>query len=221
MKRFTAFIVLMFLVEAGSLSVNAQKDPEAEPYLNKIAKDLDPGSSLGLDFDYIREDLQAKTSVEGSGTIYLSGERYKIEMERFVIYFDGEKQYSLNIENEEVYISTPDPEDKEFMFADPIRLLRTYKEEFKYRIVGDASFQGIPSTEIQLYPLKLGGPYALLKLFITPDTNDLKAIVVRHKQGILYSMIITSFKHIDPQDHSFFQFSETEYPNVDVIELVN
>lgn len=220
MRRFGAYMVVFLLFFGSSVAIG-QQDPEAEPYLNKIAKDLDPGSSLELRFDYIREDLQTKTTVEGEGSIFLSGDRYKIVMEGFIIFFDGEKQFSLNLENEEVYVSIPDPEDKEFMFADPIRLLRTYKEEFKYRVVGEASFQGISSTEIQLYPLELGGPYALLKLFIVPGNNTLKAIQVRHKEGILYSMILTAFNHIDPLNLSFFQFSETEYPNVDVIELVN
>ena len=50
MRKFTAYIVVVLLF-MGSMTVDAQKDPEAEPYLNKIAKDLDPGSSLGLDFD--------------------------------------------------------------------------------------------------------------------------------------------------------------------------
>ncbi len=220
MKRFTAYFVLILLV-LGSISVSGQQDPEAEPYLDKIAKDLDPGTSLELAFDYTREDLQEKTTVEGEGNLFLLGDRYKIVMEGFIIYFDGEKQYSLNLENEEVYISIPDPEDKQFMFSDPITLLRTYKDEFKYRVVGDASFHGIPSKEIQLYPLELGGPYSLLKLFIAPGNNDLKAIQVRHKKGILYSMILTAFKPISPLDQSFFQFSETAYPNVDIIELVN
>lgn len=220
MKAFRAYVLIGVLVMGGIQAIKGQQDPEAEPYLDKIARDLDPGSSLELTFDYIREDLKEKTRVEGDGTLYLSGDRYKIEMEGFVVYFDGEKQYSLNLENEEVYISMPDPEDKEFIFSDPITLLRTYKDEFKYRIMGEASIQGIQTLEIQLYPLELGGPFALLKIFIDLGKNELKAIQVRHKEGILYSMILTSFKSIDPLDISFFRFSESAYPNVDVIELV-
>ncbi len=214
-----AYIIsIIFFLSFCALSWG-QQDPLAEPYLDKIARDLDPGHSLQLDFDYIREDLKEKSTVEGEGTLFLQGDKYKLAMEGFIIYFDGEKQYSLNLEIEEVYVSIPDPDDQEFMFSDPISLLRTYKEEFKYRVIGEASFQGINATEVQLYPLELGGPYALLKLFISP-ANELKAIQVRHKAGILYSMIVKTFNKMEKPEDSFFQFNEKDYPNVDVIELV-
>ena len=139
-----------------------------------------------MEFDYIREDLQDKTVVEGEGTLFLFAEKYKLEMEEFIIYFDGEKQYSLNLDIEEVYVSTPDPDDKKFMFSDPITLLRNYKDEFKYMYKGTSSIQGINATKIQLNPLELGGPYALLDLYVS-STKKLKAIQVRHKDGILYT----------------------------------
>jgi outer membrane lipoprotein-sorting protein len=217
MKANILSIVFLFTISALALG---QQDPEAEQYLNKIAKDLDPGYTIQLDFDYIREDLQDKSSIEGEGILYIFGDKYKLEMEDFIIYFDGEKQYSLNLDIEEVYISIPDPNDKEFMFSDPIRLLRSYKDEFKYVLMGKSDIQGIAATEIQLNPLELGGPYSLLKLFVAPS-KELKAIQVRQKAGILYSMIIKSFKKIDQPANTFFQFSAIDYPNVDVIDLLN
>lgn len=217
MKTRYIFLLVLFV---ASTSIWAQNDPEAEPFLDKISEDLDPGHSLKIEFDYTREDLQTKSNVEGEGTLYLLGDKYKLEMEGFVIFYDGNKQYSLNLEVEEVYISVPDPDNKEFMFSDPITLLRTYKEEFKYRIMGEMNIRGINSTEIQLYPKELGGPYALIKLYIEPEKRELKAIQVRHKKGILYSMYVREFNNIKMLENSFFQFSDTKYPNVDVIELV-
>ena len=217
MKAYIISILTLFTLSALAFG---QQDPEAEQYLNKIAKDLDPGYTIQLDFYYMRDDLQDKSIIEGEGILYLLGDKYKLEMEDFIIYFDGEKQFSLNLDVEEVYISIPDPDDQEFMFSDPIRLLRNYKEEFKYVLMGKSDIQGISAMEIQLNPLELGGPYSLLKLFVAPS-KELKAIQVRQKTGILYSMIIKTFKKIDQPVDSFFQFSTTDYPNVDVIDLLN
>jgi len=217
MKAKILSILLLLSISAVSF---AQQDPEAESYLNKIASDLDPGYTIEIDFNYLREDLQEKTNIEGEGTLYLYNDKYKLEMEEFIIYFDGEKQYSLNLDVEEVYISIPDPDDKEFMFSDPITLLRNYKDEFKYMYQGTSSILGIDATKIQLNPLELGGPYAVLDLYVSA-TKKLKAIQVRHKDGILYTMIVKSFIKIDQPGDTFFQFSSTTYPNVDVIELVN
>jgi hypothetical protein len=202
------------------ITLFGQKDEAAEPYLNKIAKDLDPGHALSIEFDYIREDLQAENTIEGEGTLVLMGDKYKIDLGDAIIWFDGEKQYSLQNEIEEVYISIPDPENKEFLFSDPIRLLRNYKEEFKYRYIGEGTIQGIKAEEIQLFPEELGGPYALIKIYFSPDRSELKAILIRHKEGILYTMIVTDMVRKDDPGENFFRFSKEDYPNVDIIELL-
>lgn len=213
----TIFTLSLLLV--GGILLG-QKDAAAEAYLDRVAKDLDPGHALQIDFDYIREDLKAETSVEGSGTLVLMGEKYKIDLEDAVIWFDGETQYSLNMEIEEVYISVPEPGNKDFMFSDPIRLLRNYKEAFKYRAMGEVEVNGKTLTEIQLYPEELGGPYALIKIYFSPVTSEMKSIVIRHKEGILYTMEVAEMERMDDPGEDFFRFSKEDYPNADVIELL-
>ena len=216
MKTLSSWILLLPVT-----LLFGQSDETAAPYLDKIARDLDPGHALSIEFDYIREDQQSESSIEGEGTLVLMGEKYKIDLGEAVVWFDGEKQYSLQTEIEEVYISKPDPENKEFMFSDPIRLLRNYNEEFKYRLIGETSFRGKTFEEIQLYPKELGGPYALIKLFFSLDKSTLQAIVIRHKQGIIYTMIVASLERMNDPGTPFFKFSQTDFPNVDVIELMD
>lgn len=218
-EKMKRLIILAFLIPAINLS--GQKDPAAEDFLNKVAKDLDPGEAISMTFDYEREDQQAGTTIDGSGSLVLMGEKYKIDLGEAIIWFNGKKQYSLQTEIEEVYVSTPDPENKEFMFTDPIRLLRNYKQEFKYRLIGKTEFRGKPTNEVQLYPEVLGGPFALLKLYFSRESGNLFAIVIRHKEGILYTMILNDMEQIESPDQDFFRFSQEEYPNVDVIELLN
>ncbi|MCF8345840.1 MAG: outer membrane lipoprotein carrier protein LolA [Bacteroidales bacterium] len=216
MKKLFLWICLL-----PAASAYSQKDQAAVPYLDKISKDLDSGHALEINFDYIRKDLQDESTLNGTGTLVLMDEKYKIDLGDAVIWFDGKNQYSLQTEIEEVYISMPDPDDKEFMFADPIRLLRNYDAKFKYRMIGETTFEGIHSKEIQLFPEELGGPYALIKLFFSIDKSDLKAILIRHKKGILYTMIVTKMEHQEDPGDDFFRFDSSQYPNVDIIELMN
>lgn len=198
----------------------AQKDAAAEAYLDKVARDLDPGHALKIAFDYIREDLQSEAAIEGSGTLVLMGEKYKMDLDEAVIWFDGEKQYSLNTDIEEVYVSEPDPGNKEFMFTDPIRLLQNYKETFKYRLMGEGEMNGTPVTEVQLYPEELGGPYALIKIYFASGSSALQSIVIRHKEGIVYTMKVAETERMEDPGEAFFRFSRDAYPNVDVIDLL-
>lgn len=213
------YILTITLLLLGGI-LFGQKEGAAEIYLDHVAKELAPGHALKIEFGYIREDLQSEGAIEGSGTLVLMGEKYKIDLDEAVIWFDGEKQYSLNMDIEEVYVSVPDPENSEFMFSDPIRLLQNYKEKFKYRVMGEGDMDGTPVTEIQLYPEELGGPYALIKIYIATGTFDLQSIVIRHKEGIIYTMKVVEMERLDDPGEAFFRFSSKAYPNVDVIDLL-
>jgi hypothetical protein len=106
------------------------------------------------------------------------------------------------------------------MFSDPIRLLRNYKETFKYRVMGEGEMDGTPVTEIQLYPEELGVPYALIKLYFATGSSDLQSIVIRHKEGIVYTMKVVEMDRLEDTGESFFRFNSDDYPNVDVIDLL-
>jgi len=218
MRVLTIFLtILVFWIPVRG----QQQDPAAEPYLVRASESLDSDHTIRIDFKYTREDLQSESILNGEGVFYLFGEMYRIELDEAIIWFDGEKQYSLNKEVEEVYISIPDPENKEFMFTDPIKLLRNFSEEFKYILLGDGEIKGIDTKIIQLDPIELGGPYAVLKLFFEQASNDLIALQVRHKEGILYTMIITEMTDEKERSSEFYRFNETQYPMVDIIELIN
>jgi outer membrane lipoprotein-sorting protein len=212
--------LLTLIILLPGVLLFGQKDAAAEKYLDKVARDLDPGHALKIAFDYAREDLQSEAALEGSGTLVLMGEKYKLDMDEAVIWFDGEKQYSLNTDVGEVYVSIPDPENKEFMFSDPIRLLRNYKDTFKYRVVGATEKDGKSLTEIQLYPEELGGPYALIKIYFATGSSELHSIAIRHKEGIVYTMNISELDRMEDPGETFFRFSSKEYPDVDVIDLL-
>ena len=217
----TMKLQMTFLMLSVLTSLFAQKDEAAKRYLEKISGELDSGKALEIQFDYTREDLQDESTFEGSGTLFLMGEKYKIDLGEAIIWFDGEKQYSLQTSIEEVYISVPDPDNREFMFSDPIRLLRNYDESFKYRLAGETDFKEKRVDEIQLFPEELGGPYALIKLFFSQEDAMLKGIFIRHKKGILYTMDLLKMEQISPPETAFFQFNAQDYPHADVIELLN
>jgi len=203
------------------MGLYGQKDTKAEPYLDKFSKMVAGDKALYFGFDYLREDQQNNTDVEGTGNLVIMGDKYKLEVDEAIIFFDGETQFSLNQEIEEVYVSKPDPENTDFMFTDPIKSLKNYKETFKYRLMGELVKDGRNMVEIQLYPIELGGPYALIKLFFTADTDELYSIVVRHKEGILYTMTITSLETKPDPGIDFFRFNQADFPSVDVIELID
>ena len=200
--------------------VSAQ-DERVHPYMQAVSEQFKMDEGYEIQVDYIREDIMQESSNEGDATIWMKGLKYKMIVDEYIVYFDGVKLYSQNTENEEVYVSTPDPEDPGYLQSVPIRAIKAYQQDFKYQFMGEKNFQGKQGIEIQLYPLDLTGPYSMLKLFIHPSTMKLEGFVLKHKEGINYTMILTDVKGKQNLDDAAFSFSQQDYPNTEIIELID
>ncbi len=210
-----SLLLLMMIVKAFP-----QQDSKAEPYLQAVSEQFDMEEGYLIQMDYIREDIMRETSAEGEGTVWMRGLNYKIVMDEFIVYYDGEKLYSQNTENEEVYVSEPDPNQPGYLQAVPIRIIKSYEQDFKYMYIGTTPFQGKERVEIQLYPNDVSGPYSMLKMFINPHSLELEAFQLKHKEGIVYTMILSEITGNQSFDDSFFTFSSQLFPETEIIELL-
>jgi len=197
-----------------------QQDSKADRYLQAVSDQFDMNTPYLIRMDYIREDLMQDTYAEGEGLIWMKGLKYKIVVDEYIVYYNGEKLYSQNTENEEVYVSEPDPDQPGYLQAVPIRIIKSYALDFKYRYMGTTSFRGKDRVEIQLYPKDITGPYSIMKMFINPTSLSLEAIQLKHKEGILYTMILSEKKELPTLDEQTFEFDPAAYPNTEIIELV-
>jgi len=214
-------ILFSILLIFSCVFIRAQQDPNAERYLQGVSDQFDLNEGYLIQMDYIREDIMRKTSAEGEGTIWMKGLKYKIVLDEYIVYYDGNKLYSLNTEAEEVYVSVPDPDQPGYLQAVPIKIIKSYEKDFKYSYMGIKPFMGKDRVEVQLYPKDLTGPYSMLKMFIHPTTLKLEGIQLKHKEGIQYTMILSDIKGNQQLENQTFVFNPDEYPNTEVIELID
>jgi len=204
----------------AAMSLSGQQDPQADKYLQAVSDQFDMNTPYQIKMDYVREDVMQETYAEGSGVIWMKGLKYRIEVDEYIIYFDGKKLYSQNTENEEVYVSEPDPDQPGYLQAVPIKVIKSYAQDFKYRYMGHTQFRGKERVEVQLYPMDITGPYSLMKMFINPATYKLEAIQLKHKEGIQYTMILVEKKEYPALDEQSFTFDPTAFPHTEIIELI-
>jgi len=219
MNRFRNIILLILLSTLTATSYS-QQDSRAVKYLQAISDQFDMSKGYIIHMDYKREDLMQETSAEGEGIIWMKGLKYKIVMDEYIIYYNGEKLYSQNTENEEVYVSVPDPDDPGYLQAVPIKIIKSYDQDFNYMFIGRTPILGRELIEIQLYPKERSGPYSMLKMFVNPSSQKLEVIQLKHKEGILYTMILSQIEEDQTIKESTFEFDPTAYPNTEIIELV-
>ncbi len=202
------------------MQVTAQ-DARVHSYMQAVSDQFKMDEGYMIELETIREDIMRKTRAEGSGTLWMRGLKYKMIVDEYIVYFDGERLYSQNTDTEEVYVSIPDPDDPGYMQAVPLRAIKSYQQDFKYQFMGGKPFMGKQRVEIQLYPKELSGPYSMLKLYIHPQTLKLEAIVLMHKEGIHYTLILASVKGNQKLGDGTFSFDQEAYPGTEVIELIN
>ena len=215
--RYLTLCALVFLVAAASFG---QQDSRADRYLQAVSQQFDLKKSYVIDMDYIREDLMQETSAEGEGLIWMKGLKYKIQVDEYIVYYDEDKLYSQNTETEEVYVSEPDPDDPGYLQAVPIRIIKSYEQDFNYMYIGNTPILGKTLIEIQLYPKDRNGPYSMLLMFIQPVSQKLEVIQLKHKEGILYTMILSDIREVKSLDDKIFTFDPSQYPNTEIIELI-
>ena len=60
----------------------------------------------------------------------------------------------------------------------------------------------------------------MLKMFVNPHTLKLEVMQLKHKEGILYTMILSEIKVDQSLKESMFEFDPVAYPNTEIIELI-
>jgi len=213
-------IFMQTLLLIAAVSVFSQQDSRAEKYMEAVSEQFDLNTGYKIHMDYIREDLMQETSAEGEGTIWMKGLKYKIVVDEYISYYNGEQLFSQNTDNEEVYVSVPDPDQPGYLQAVPIRIIKSYAKDFNYLYIGVTPLLGEELVEIQLYPKERSGPYSMLKMFIHPVSLKLEVIQLKHKEGILYTMILSDIQEDKTISEKLFEFDPAAYPHTEIIELV-
>jgi len=213
-------IYLLILLSIITLSSYSQNDSKAEAYLQAVSEQFDMNKGYVVQMDYIREDLMQETSAEGEGTIWMKGLKYKIVVDEYIVYYNEEMLYSQNTETEEVYVSEPDPDQPGYLQAVPIKIIKSYEQDFNYMYIGNTNLMGRNLVEIQLYPKDRSGPYAMLKMYVNPGSQKLEVIQLKHKEGILYTMILSEIKEDKSLEESIFDFDPSAFPDTEIIELI-
>ena len=213
-------IRLLFLLFGITTASHGQQDSRADKYLQSVSQQFDLNKAYVIKMDYVREDLMQETSAEGEGTIWMKGLKYKIEVDEYMVYYDEEKLYSQNTETEEVYVSVPEPDDPGYLQAVPIKIIKAYEQDFNYQFIGNTTLMGKELIEIQLYPKDISGPYSMLKMFVNPHSQKLQATQLKHKEGILYTMLLSEIREDRGMEESMFTFDPSAYPETEIIELI-
>lgn len=219
MKTIKLCITALFAFTA--LAGFAQQDQKAEKILDELAEKNKSYSTIKADFSIKYKNLQSGNYENTSqGTILMKGDKYKLDLSRSVIYYNGTTLWNYMPEVEEVNISEPvqDPEEQDIL-NHPNRIFDIYKEDFKYKYLGQNTQNNASYHKIDLYPKDLEKDYSRIRLHISSGDYQIQSAKIFGKDGTRYTLTIENMEVNQPIDDSAFVFSKAEHPNVEVIDM--
>jgi len=202
MKRY--FLILLLMLP---LAVVAQED--ATDLLERAAESIRASEGIKATFT-----VQVQ-GVASEGTIYLRGEKFKLETEGVTTWFDGTTQWTLVEDTEEVNISEPTAE--ELQSINPYAWLSLYKEGYAVRFTSGAN-EG--ERSILMTTAKSRLDMQSIVLVINEHTLVPVRLTMAGRGGQDVAVIfIHSYDARQHYEDTLFTYPAENYPEVEVVDL--
>jgi outer membrane lipoprotein carrier protein len=204
---------LLFLIALLSyMALPAQNHNEkATAALRDLASSLKNTKQIRIEFTFKLDNKEARIHEEKKGTMWLSGNKYKIMLDGQIIVNDGKVIYTYLPQANEVQISEPDAEGQNLS---PLSIISNY--ENKYRIKYIKERKGV--MVVDLLPLE-GSRFYKIRLELQSADNQLKSVALFEREGNTFTYLVDRFESPRSVDPSLFTFNKSDYPGVEVVDL--
>lgn len=191
-------------------SLNAQQDAKASKILDEVSKKTTSYSTITLSFKMSAKGQDVNQTM--TGTAKIKGDSYFLSVDDQEVYSDGETMWTYLKEDNECYIEESDDSDD---FITPTKLLTIWEDGFKSKFIKEEG--GIQT--INLYPSNPSdSKFHTVLLKIDSSKKQIKSAVIKGKNGVTLTYILTSLIPNKDIPDSTFRFDKTKHPGVTIIE---
>jgi outer membrane lipoprotein carrier protein len=208
--------ILSIALTIISLACYSQtKDPKATALLDEVSTKTKSYKSIKADFSYKMENKQAKINEEKTGSLMLSGDKYRLTIAGQVVICDGKTIWTYIEESNEVQINNLDSKDDALT---PSKLLTSYNANYKSKIIKDNN-QTDPNIEtLELIP-NVTKNFTKATVAIDKTKKQVKIFSLFDKNGNTFTYRISKFQTDIPTTPADFSFDKSKFPGVEVIDM--
>lgn len=207
MKKVTAIIGIILTVMVGA----AQAQTMANQLVKNTIDNINKHKNVEFVFDYDMSNETIAVTESASGTAYMQGEAYKMEIEGQQIISDGKTLWTYLIDDEEVMVSNPTDDDN---IITPIKMLTTYDKDYTIKY-GKSNEKGIKVVEMS----NPKGEFSKVTLKINEAKLEIVSATISNRSGDAFTIKIKKTVFDQDLDAKFFTFDEKAHPKVDVIDM--
>ncbi len=191
----------------------SQDNIDAELLLNKVSDNIKSYDNIYINYAYTLKNLEEDISQTNNGSFVTENDNWRFEMLGITRIFDGDKLYSISPDDDEVTISSQDPEDETTIT--PNKMLYFYEDGYYFemdesRLVGDGKFRK-KIQYVKLVPKDSEAEIKYILLGIDTEFNQIYEVIETGKNETVTTISIVDFEFNLPLDNNLFVFDKEKY----------
>lgn len=206
-------IALLFLF---TITVQAQ-DKKAKALLDQVTAKVKSYNNIVIDFRYSLNNAKENINQDSKGNVTMKGNMYVLNFMGVTKIFDGQKNYTIVPEDEEITISKYDEKDENAIT--PSKMLTFFNSGYKYSWDILQNIQGRKIQYIKLVPISSKDQRKEILLGIDSQTKHIYNLIEVGKNGTKTTLTVNSFKTNEPLSKNQFTFTASKYPNYYINKL--
>ena len=205
--------ILLLVFGLFTMLSYSQDNSDAELLLNKVSENIKNYENIYINYAYTLQNIEEDINQTNNGSFVTEDEKWRFEMLGVTRIFDGNKLYSISPDDEEVTISSQDPEDETTIT--PNKMLYFYEEGYYFemdesRFVGNGQFRK-KIQYVKLIPKDSEAEIKYILLGIDTEFNQIYEVIETGKNETVTTISIVDFEFNLPLDSKLFVFDEEKY----------
>ena len=217
MKKILSVAVFMmtgiFTVMAQPPKGMGNSDPDAKKILDAVSAKFKTFKTVQSKFSLKIENSSNKVLDNNTGTVFMKGTKYRINVTGKDIFCDGSNVWTVDKAAKEITITKLDPSNNTIT---PQKLFTNfYDKDFLYKLNSDA--KGV--QEIELTPIDKTKLFHKVIVYITKATQTITSTKVFEKAGNRYTYTVSGMNTKTNIPDATFVFDLKNYPGMEVVDL--
>ena len=203
-------IILLFIVVVISNTIAiSQNSEEAEKLLNKVSENIKRYSNIYINYTYTLFNSEEDINQTNKGSFVTEDDKWKFVMLDVTRIFDGDKLYTISPDDEEVTISTQNPDDESTIT--PNKMLYFYEEGYNFdmdivQYVGRKKIQ-----YVKLIPMDSDAEIKYILLGVDIEFSQIYKVIETGINDTQTTIAIADFEVNLPLEESLFVFDKEKY----------
>lgn len=218
MKKLFAVcpITLVLFLFSASVIMAQSNNKKASEILDEVTQKTKAYKSIIMEFTYQMENPGANINEVTNGKVMVSGDNYRLEIAGQLVISDGETIWTVIEDAEEVQVNEVSEDDENFS---PTKLLTDYSEDYKSKLEPKINeLNGVSVYLLELTPNEKKS-FEHVKLYIRKDKMQPYRMEIYDSNQSVYTYTINKFETDTDIPDTVFKFSETEFPDFDIIDM--